>query len=416
MKVWDYLQRLSVWPHRGSTSAYEREAARWIAGTLEAMGYRVHIQPFLAPAATLYAGPPLVGLAVAGAAGAAIWLDATWVRALAAAVALAAVGLLVEEARLARPAFDWILPRRPSQNVVAEMPQGDGPSVDDQTRRSGAPRPLVLLVAHYDTQRGSWLFAPWFRPVLPLFFKAAYGAVGLALVGLVAGAVAGWWGSGWEGWRWAAGAGGLLTAVLMGFLALAGLTGRPVNGANDNGSGTAVVLALAERWAGRPVPGVELRFLFTGAEEVGTRGMWAYLKSLGPSRQRPIYVVNVDNVGGDRLRALLNEGMLLPVPCGARLRRLAEGLAREGRLSLWPRMLLLSTDAGPAAVQGHEVITFIGLDDRGGISNYHWFSDMIQHVDRQHLERVCETISTFVERLLSDLSAGVPDRPGSFGD
>ena len=363
------------------------------------MGYRVQVQPFVAPTATLYQGPPLVGLVVAAAGAAALWLDAAWARILAAFVALMAVALLLEEARLARPAFDWILPRRPSQNVIAQMPEG-GAAGDGGSR----PRPVVLVVAHYDTQRGSWLFAPWFRPVLPLFFKAAYGAMGLAVVGLVAGAVAaGAWPT-WGGWRWAVAVGAILTALLMGFVALAGLTGRPVNGANDNGSGTAVVLALAERWARRRSEDVELRFLFTGAEEVGTRGMWAYLRSLQPTRDRPMYVVNVDNVGGGKLRALLNEGMLLPIPCGHRMRRLAEGLAREGRLTLWPRMLLLSTDAGPAAVQGHEVITFIGLDDQGNISNYHWFSDMIHHVDREHLEGVFETISDFVERLVSTLS------------
>lgn len=402
MGVWSDLQRLSQWPHRGSTTRFESEAAGWLSERLQGMGYRVAWQRFDAPAATLYAGPPLVGLVVVLAAVVALGSPGLWARLLAAAVALAAVALLVEEARLARPAFDLVLPRRPSQNVVAQMPGEPAPP--------GSP--LVLVVAHYDTQRGSWLFAPWFRRALPAFFKAAYGAVALAVVGLVAGAAAAWLWPGWGGWRWVAGAGAAATGATMGFVAASGLFARPVNGANDNGSGTAVALALAERWAGRPPRGAELRFVFTGAEESGTRGMWAYLNSLGTAGGRKVYVVNVDNVGGGRLRALLKEGMLLPVPCGATLRELAEQMAAEDRLELWPRMLLLSTDGGPAAVRGFEALTFIGLDERGEIPNYHWFSDMIQHVDRQHLERVCETVSQFVERLLSRLGAGVPGRPG----
>lgn len=401
MGAWEHLEQLTAWPHRGSTSVYETEAARWLAQTLGSMGYAVAVEPFRAPAATLYAGPPLVGAVVAGAVALALAVPGPWVATVAAVVALAAVALLLQEALLLRPGFDRILPVRPSQNVVASRPEGPGTG------------PLVLVVAHYDTQRGSWLFAPWFRRGLPIFFKVAYGGVALAVVGLLAGAVAGWLGAGWTGWRWVAGAGAAVTASTMGSLALAGWRGRPVNGANDNGSGTAVVLALAQRWAARASrPGVEVRFVLTGSEEVGTRGMWAYLDGHPELRARAVYVVNVDNVGGGSLRALRHEGMLLPVPCGRRLGRLVEALVQEGRLSWWDRMLLLSTDAGPAAVRGHEVVTFIGLDERGEIPHYHWFSDMIRHVDREHLERVADTIGSFIDRLVSELSEGTPSRPG----
>ncbi|HEY8426163.1 MAG TPA: M28 family peptidase [Limnochordales bacterium] len=401
MGAWEYLEQLTAWPHRGSTSAYEAEAARWLAETLRSMGYAVAVEPFRAPAATLYAGPPLVGAVVAAAVAVALAAPGPWATTVAAVVALGAVALLLQEALLLRPAFDRILPLRSSQNVVAVRPGATGTG------------PLVLVVAHYDTQRGSWLFAPWFRRGLPVFFKLAYGGVALAVVGLLAGAVAGWLGTGWTTWRWVAAAGAALTVVTMGWLALAGWRGRPVNGANDNGSGTAVVLALAERWADRAsCPDVEVRFLLTGSEEVGTRGMWAYLDAHPELKVRPVYVVNVDNVGGGSLRALRHEGMVLPVPCGRRLGRLVEALVQEGRLSWWDRMLLLSTDAGPAAVRGHEVITFIGLDERGGIPHYHWFSDMIRHVDRDHLARVADTIGSFIDRLVSELSEGTPSRPG----
>lgn len=406
MSAWEYLAQVTRWPHRGSTSAYEREAAQWIGSTLGRLGYRVEIQSFLAPAATLYAGPPLVSLVIASVTLGALWAGSPWARTLAAAVSLAAAALLVQEASLSRPAFDLILPRRPSQNVIAEPLPARG----DMAQQPAQGTPTVVITAHYDTQRASWLFAPWFRPALPLFFKAAYGALGLTLASLLAGALAGWWAPAWQPWRWGAWVGLVLVAVFMGFLALAGLFGRPVNGANDNGSGTAVALALAERWAAHPPEGVRLRFLFTGAEEAGTRGMWAYLRT--PGAQEPSYIVNIDNVGGGRLRALLNEGMLLPIPCGRRMRRTAERLAAGGQLSLWSRMLLLSTDAGPAAMHRHEVLTFIGLDEGGNIPNYHWFSDMIQHVHRQHLEDVCGTVGAFVEMLACDLRSPALSRVG----
>ena len=65
-------------------------------------------------------------------------------------------------------------------------------------------------------------------------------------------------------------------------------------GVNDNGSGVASVLALAERLRGRR----GLRFGFWGAEELGLYGSRAYVASLGGAERRRIAgYVNLDMVG-----------------------------------------------------------------------------------------------------------------------
>ena len=65
-------------------------------------------------------------------------------------------------------------------------------------------------------------------------------------------------------------------------------------GINDNGSGVASTLALAERLRGRR----GLRFGFWGAEELGLYGSRAYVASLsGPERRRIAGYVNLDMVG-----------------------------------------------------------------------------------------------------------------------
>lgn len=403
---WGYLEAITRWPHRGSTTPFEREAASWLMQTLRGMGYAAEEQPVRAPAATLYAGPPLVALVVAISAASTLLDVAAWARVVALVAAVVAVWILLVEANLSAPALDALLPLRASQNVIATRP------ADPRRAPASGRTPVVVVVAHYDTQRGTWLFAPAFRPFLPAFFKAAYASLALALLASALGTVALWVWPGWGAWRPAVIAGLAIMTPLFAFLALSGLTGRHVNGANDNGSGVAVALALAERWAKEPPGGVDLRFVFTGAEEVGTRGMWAYLareRSAGRLGRRagasPMYVVNIDNVGGGRLRALLREGMLLPVPCGARLRDVAQRMARKGApVSVWPKMLLLSTDAGPAAHMGIEALTFIGLDDGGRIPHYHWHSDMMLHVDPHHLEEVCGTIHRYVTSLAQELA------------
>lgn len=405
VSAWGYLREICRWPDRLSTTHREREAADWVALRLREAGFDVRRQSFLAPAATLYTGPVLCGGAVALLALAASrWATGPWV-VLAAALAWLAVLPLAGEVLGVGPNFDWVLPRRRSVNVVADLPHPPG---------GPAPAAEVVICAHIDTQRASWLFAPAFAPLLPAYFWVSYGALALSVLSVSAAALAPAWAGHGHAWRWGAGVGGLLAAVSVGWLGVAGLFGRGVNGANDNGSGVAVALALARRFASSPLDGVRLRWVFTGAEEVGSRGMAAFMRAEYPGRaghggQRSglTLFVNLDNVGGGRLRALLREGTVLPVACGPTLRSVAEELAREqpDRLSLWRGMLLLPTDGVVAARRGYETLTLIGLDDRGRIPDYHWYTDTIDRVDPARLQAVEETVVAFLERLAARLGA-----------
>lgn len=73
-------------------------------------------------------------------------------------------------------------------------------------------------------------------------------------------------------------------------------------GANDNASGTAVLLELARVLATEPM-GVTLKFVAFGAEEVGLLGSAHYVSSLTPSeRGQVVAMLNFDMVGvGDEL-------------------------------------------------------------------------------------------------------------------
>lgn len=68
-------------------------------------------------------------------------------------------------------------------------------------------------------------------------------------------------------------------------------------GANDNGSGTAVMLAVARYFAQRQLP-VTLRFMGFGAEEAGLVGSRAYVRALPEAeRKRIVGVLNLDALG-----------------------------------------------------------------------------------------------------------------------
>ena len=69
-------------------------------------------------------------------------------------------------------------------------------------------------------------------------------------------------------------------------------------GINDNGSGVATLLVLAERLAELPDPDRTIRLAFWGAEEGGPFGSQAYVNGLTPDqRQRIVAYLNFDMLG-----------------------------------------------------------------------------------------------------------------------
>lgn len=344
-------------PHRGMGSDNERKAAVWIADKLRAMGYQTAEEPFQTTIDNLYLMPAQVFGCAAAAATMALFTPLVW---LALSVVLFGIAILVAEVS-GHPGSLSPLPKFPSQNVVTE--------------RSGT----VFVTAHYDTQRGSYLFHPRFVDHLQQFFYVCYGGVLLALAGVVlklSGAQAAVYAL-WLGL-------GVCVFAFVAFV-LAELTGRYSPGANDNGTGVALALWLASDYAARrseyPVD-CELRFLFTGCEEAGERGMKAFLQAhrgeLDPQRTR---FVNLDNLGAGELTYLTGEGMLFYRKAGPTLLRIARQM--EGTRER--KNLLLPTDALPASTLGFEALSFLGMDEKGRLGNYHWHTDTLENVDPEFL-------------------------------
>src|SRR5690606_38393931 len=295
--------------------------------------------------------------------------------------------------------FNLLLPKHPSQNVIAR-PAATG--------RRGAPD--VVIVAHYDVQWASWLFAPWFVRLLQPFFIAAYVGVVLAVIAAAARWLAP--GAGWAGG--AASAAAWILALAGGFLFVSWLTGGPSPGANDNGSGVAVALALAERWTeaargGGTAGGAALTpwFVFTGCEEVGVRGVHRFLADA--DLPKDTIFLNIDNVGGGRLRYFLGEGMLAYQRYDAGLIELAAEVSRYSGDQVKPlKNWLLPTDGLLPAKAGYRALSFLALCDDHRIPNYHWHTDTIDNVDRS----VVELTEQFLWDCLQAVAARRPPAAG----
>lgn len=396
LKAWQYLQELSALPPRGSASMGERRAAAWLSERLDGLGYEVQKQSFRSPVYTLYLGPlfVIVGLLVS------TWLLARW-PAVAALVGALLLVPLIGEMLGTKVNLNYLpIPRRRSQNVVARLPQSEG--ADTEARQQ------VVIVAHYDTQWGSWLFHPRFRPFLRPFFYLVYAGLALNAVGLFMR-----WLLPTVSWGGALLMGSSLLLTLTGlFLALCLGTGKAVQGANDNGSGVAVALALADRWRTEGPDELEPIFLFTGCEEVGLRGMRHYLDTASP-RSDTIFV-NLDNVGGGRLRYLLGEGMITYQKYDAGLLKVAEQIAERYPGKVEPlRNLLLPTDGLLPAKAGYRTITLLAAGERDIIPDYHWHSDTLEHVDRNVLavtERfTVDLLRSLAERARADRLHSAPN-------
>ncbi|MCL6450070.1 MAG: M28 family peptidase [Acetobacteraceae bacterium] len=411
---------------RPSTSPQERRAAGYLEGALSSLGWRVEREPFRSVTSFSWAVLVVFGLSVA-AAGLLPGRPAA-----ALALTLAALALFVLEASSVA-AVSRLLPTRPSQNLLASLPGGPGggdapglPSAGPQPIQSQPPAagprrgatqqavagPLrrLIVVAHYDSSREAVLYHPLLVPAFRALFLAMVGSMlVIALASILAlGAPA------LDRWfmppAWAAG--GYLAAMFLVVLHRETL-GRPVAGANDNASGAAVALGLAERLARAPTTRLEVQLLFTGAEEAGTVGMLSFLARHGRRlRGGPATAfLNLDNLGKGSLRYIVAEGMLNLTRSDAELVGAASRVAVERPdLGFGPAVYQsLTTDGLAAMMRGFRAMGIMAFDARGILPNWHWRTDTCDGVDPGNLDRALEFVEGLVREL--DRKAG-EQRPG----
>jgi len=154
-------------------------------------------------------------------------------------------------------------------------------------------------------------------------------------------------------------------------------------GLNDNGSGVAALLDVAERApAGRARPGdARLRFAFWGAEELGLVGSRRHVQRLSPAQRRAIVAyLNLDMVGSPRARPAVYRAADGDVVAGRLERLLRAGLERRG---VEPREESLggASDHAPFARAGIPVGGLFTGADRATDPCYHRACDGLGNVD-----------------------------------
>ena len=392
---------------RPSASEGEREAAGWIAETLRGLGWEARVEAedahgtYWWPLGMLSAAAGLAGLrALRRARHGRGW------RALTAAVGGVAAAAIADDISGGRLWFRRAaLPSRLCHNVVAE---GGDPGGEH----------TVVVVAHHDAARSGLIFHPaparfigeHFPGLLertdttPALMWPVVG--GPLLVG--AGALAG--------------RTGLVTAGTVLALGSAGAFGEiatrdVVPGANDNLTGVATLIGLADALQRRPVRGLRVVLLSTGSEESFMEGMQGFARRHFPSL--PVdrtHVICVDTVGSPELISLEGEGMLNMRDYPEAFKDLVSACAEEEGIHVRRGLRFRNATDGLIALRaGYPTVMLGSVNHLKLPDNYHWPTDTADNVDYTTLDdaiRLCEAV---VRRLATSGDAGedgVSAKPG----
>ncbi len=369
---------------RPSASPGERRAAEYVAEQLRAYGVRAALEEH--PAHGTYWWPLGLPLAAGVLAGIAGLRGRRWPAALLAG---AAAGLLADDVVAGRRPLRRRLPQRRAVNVV-------GWAGDPTAERT------VVVMAHHDAPHtGAFFdFQQWLGARLPasmvenldtsppMYWIIAGGGPGLVAAGAVTGS------------RALLKAGTAASAFFAAAFAQIGASATSP-GANDDASGVAGLVALAQALAERPVTGVRVLLLSAGAEESFQEGMLGFAeRHFGELPRHRTWFVNLETVGSQHLVLLEGEGPMQMLDADAQFKDTVEAVAdRAGipvRRGLRSRV---TTDSLVPIKAGYRTATLVSVDDSKALRNYHTSRDLPEHLDYGTVAHAAELAEAVVRHL-----------------
>lgn len=281
-------------------------------------------------------------------------IPAAWLFPLAGLIVAAISAVLAVLEGTNRPLLSKLLALDSSQNVIGLIPN----RAPDEWGEVGTQR-RVVLTTHLDSPRNGWVDHPSLSSLsqllgvltllsilaIPLtlsvnLFVDSNIALYIAIVPALA----------------------ILTALVL-------LTQRDVggildSGENNNASGIAVALAIAEELQRYPPLAVETLLVFTGARNAGSGGMTNFLAE---NRFNPesTYFVNLESVGRDPICFTRAEGPVLALQSSPALVHIAGDIALTNAERLMRPVIHhgMPTDQYSALIRGYQAITIMGYPE-----------------------------------------------------
>ncbi len=247
---------------------------------------------------------------------------------------------------------EWFWPQRRSQNIVARLPA-----------QSSEPKTRVVLLAHLDTDIARFSAQPEVQPYAPYVYSSLpvltfAGALFTALNAPV----------------WIR---RLIGALMIGQagMIIADENGPDSPGANDNASGVALLLALAEELTQHPLKNTEVVLAFTGCETAGCNGAAELAAKYGKEWQSAWWLA-IDSIGAGELCWVTEHGW--GADFGSRYHSnpeltclLEQVAAANPALGIMGRPLMTVNAVGPLVGAGCKAAALMGYE-RAGNTPVQW--------------------------------------------
>lgn len=365
-------------------SPAEARASRFIERELKSLDLEVEIQRFHTPATTAWSEffPHLI-LVI----GAALFPLSNHL-----SYALVCVGFTVflfEE--FGRSPFLWMQRYRSSENIIARF----------EPYRE--PERTVVLVAHMDSPRSSFYYHPAvvrlhrsaflidcvFQALLFMFFTVLYGG---SLLSMQEDRLA-------VLWR-------ICLVILippaaaMLSLLYKGISGKATPGGNDNASGVAVLLQLAQVYSRRKPHNTRLWLAFTGASDAGAMGLKRLITKYRRDLKNAHFIV-LDQVGRGFPVCYRREGRLIPFRSNRRLlslcRRISDIHAHYG--VEFKRNALYISEGYQLLSRGKRALTISSREKSRYPRYWRWSKDDYSNIDPRTLRLTADFVQAVVDNI-----------------
>ncbi|MCP8688154.1 M28 family metallopeptidase [Marinobacterium sedimentorum] len=375
-RLFDWIKGLEQVPQRYAGSAGERQSAELVAGWMREQGLpEVNLETFQPPKRsgrsgyllalhTLIAG---IGCLLGGWIGTGLVLLAAW--------------------SIRGPRWfniGALLPAITSLNAVGHR----AASVEEPFR--------IILSAHIDTNQAGLIFHPWMAntfatrataknrgkpPKGPNSIPIRLAIVACLMLGLsllfpastpllLA--------------RWLIG----LVLLVVCALGLQWALAKTTPGANDNASAVAAMLQAAETLNRELPDDTELWVVATGAEEIGSRGMQAFMNRHQHWPRERCLFINFESVGSTHLHFAVNEGASKKTHYSDASISFAARLAEHSPQGpITPIELMIGTDGRVPARRGYEAVSLVSLEANQVPRNYHRPNDIAEYIDLETVRR-----------------------------
>ena len=173
-------------------------------------------------------------------------------------------------------------------------------------------------------------------------------------------------------------------------------------GANDNGSGLAVLLELARRYKDNPLDSTEIRFLGDGSEETYMYGMASFMMAHQNELDKEnTYFLVPESCGVGIPRVVVGEGVSWiekhsPQLCNAILES-AKSLGYDDIETVTLRTG--GTDMSPPTVRGFKASGIIAMNENDYVPNYHWHGDLPENIEVETLDKVTDIFDATIKKI-----------------